>query len=395
MSAPAALAAPFMTVPAGHPARALLDGLLAELPSRAAELPGPANVVSELRGTVTGRVATPHRLYVSLQGTDSDGCFDAVTLHWSAGAGARWDRFPSDSKLPSLAAAEAAFKGPRCVEVLRYVPRRRLTFRADGRVIKVKRRSRVADSWGRAGAMQAAVGSGGTVRVPRLLGVDFDVSAYSEVDVRGSALSDLAVGPALGQLLAEAGGVHAALHRIDAEGLPEGTTPQGLLDAAERDAAWAASILPDLGEPLDRALAALAVGVPAPALDTVTCHGDPSPRHLLGAPGNWTVLRQDRAERGEAARDLALFVAGLAIDVPALADGAAADPTHASAVAAYLDGYQAAGGRIDERRLAWHLLAAYVHHACLLATKDRAHPAALAGTAARLAVAVERLEAAR
>lgn len=391
MSAPT-LAAPFATVPAGHPARGLLDGLLTDLPVRAAGLPGPATVVAELRGTVAGGRPAPQRLYISLQAADDAGCFHATTLHWSAAEGARWEVFPADPKLPSIEATEAAFGGPDCAEVLRYVPLRRFTFRSDQRVVKVKRRSRLDDSWSRARAVEAAAARHGGVRVPRLIGVDRDVSAYSQADVPGLALSDLAGGAVLTPLLAEAGAVHATVHRLDAVGLPAGATPHGLVRIAERDAAWAATVLPDLAAPLLRGIEALAAWVPEPAVDTVTCHGDLVPSHLLGAPGDWTVIDHDLAECGEAARDLAMFIAGLAYDVPSLADGTATDPTHALAVSAYLDGYRAAGGRVDERRLAWHLLAAYVHHAGLLATKNRAYPAAVAGTAARLAAGVERLE---
>lgn len=385
---------PFAALPRGHGGHALLRRLLLEIPARAAELSEPVRVVAELRGSATGDSASCQRLYVSLQTTGLRERFDAITLHWSAATGACWDRFPADPRLPSLAPALARYGGPQGVEVLRYVPLRRLTFRNSGRVVKVKRDSRLQDSWSRARAVEAAARHGG-LRVPRLLHIDNAMCAYVQADVPGSALSELAVGPDLIPLLAEAGGVHAELHGLDAPRLPTGAAPRDLLAAAQGDSAWAATVLPDLAGPLRRAVNALAERIPPVADNLVTCHGDLIPSHLIGASGDWTVIDHDLAHLGEAARDLAMFVAGLAYDVPALADGTASDPTHASAVDAYLDGYRASGGRVDERRLAWHLLAAHVHHAGLLATKDRAHPAAVAGTAARLSAAVDRMEATR
>lgn len=384
--------APFSCVPADHVARSLLDSLLAELPARAGAVPRPVRVVAELRGSVTGSVVAPERVYASLQ-TESAGRFDAITLHWSADTGARWCRFPTDPKLPSLRAALADHESADGFEVLRYVPLRRFTFRSDGRVVKIKRRSRLRDSWARALAVETAARRGtNEVQVPPLLAVNDALSAYVQADVPGAALADVAVGAQLAPLLAEAGGVHAAFHRLDATGLPGGTTPEGHLAAAGRDAAWTVAMLPSLTGPVHRALRVLADHLPGPARTTVTCHGDLVPSHLIGGPGGWTVIDHDLAHTGEPERDLALFIAGLAYDVPDLADGTASDPTHASAVAAYLDGYQAAGGQVTERRLAWHLLAAHLHHAWLLATKDRAHPAALAATAARLAAASDRVE---
>ena len=256
-------------------------------------------------------------------------------------------------------------------------------------MVKVKRRSRLHDSWDRARQVEAAARrTGADVRVPALLGVDDATSSYAQADVAGADLASLARGHRLPGLLAEAGGVHAAFHRLAADGLPSGPGPRALLDGTRRDARWAAWLLPDLAGPLARALDRLAAAVPAADPDPVTCHGDLVPSHLLGAPGDWTVIDHDLAHTGDLHRDLAMFVAGLAVDVADLADDVADDDLRRSAAQAYLDGWaDRAGRRPDPHRLAWHLLAAQVHHACLLATKDRVTDAGLAATCRRLAEA--------
>ncbi|WP_088289892.1 hypothetical protein [Kineosporia sp. A_224] len=397
MTAPSVgVRAPFGFLDAGHPADALVGRLLGALPERLADLPqGRVRVVSELRGGLRDGRWAPDRFYCSLQGRDTaTGTFDAWTAHWSAGAAdATWSRVPDDPKLPALATAlagPAAGAGP--VEVLRYVPLRRFTYRQHGRVVKVKRRSRLDDSWRRARAVEAAAQWDRRVRVPELLGVDPGSASYTQADVPGAELADLAHGDLLGPMLAEAGAVHAAFHGLDATGVPDGPTPAAVRATTERSAAWAAWLLPDLAGVLARAVARLAAVAPGPvdARDVVTCHGDLVPSHLLGGPGEWTVIDHDLAHRGDRYRDLAMFVAGLAFDVPALADGVAADPTHARAAEAYIGGYEEVlGRRLDRDRLARHLLAAHLHHAALLATKDRVHPAAVGATASRLEAALD------
>ncbi|HET7475901.1 MAG TPA: phosphotransferase [Dermatophilaceae bacterium] len=391
--------APFAFVPADHPLRPVLDAILADLPAQRATLPAAgARVVAEARGRRDGAGWTADRVYCSLQATDpATGSFDARTVLWSAAnREPQWVRLPEDPYLPGLAACVAP-AGADGIEVLRYVPLRRFTYRTGRRVVKVKRRSRLLDSWSRAQAVAHAAPRSGQ-RVPALLGLDQERSCYTQVDEQRPALSDQAAGSALAPLLGEAGAVHARFHRIPAAPLPAGEGPDAVLGAALRSASWASAMLPALAGVLQRAGARLASTVPHPAGadDLATCHGDLVPSHLLGGSGDWCVIDLDLAHRGDRYQDLAMFVAGLAYDVPALADGVAADPTQARAATAYLDGYRDTHAhRLDEDRLRWHLLAAHVHHAGLLVTKDRAHPAAVTGTLARLEAALDAVGRAR
>ena len=225
-----------------------------------------------------------------------------------------------------------------------------------------------------------------------LLAVDPGAATYTQADVPGHELAALATGPLLEPMLAEAGAVHAAFHTLDATGLPEAAPADGWTGPA-RDAAWAAFLLPELAGPISRAVAQLTLAGlgPADPADLVTCHGDLVPSHLLGEPGRWTVIDHDLAHRGDRYRDLAMFIAGLSFDVPALGPGRGPAPTLGSAaVTAYLEGYEEVlGHRLDRGRLARHLLAAHLHHAALLASKDRAREDTVAATAALLADAVD------
>jgi aminoglycoside phosphotransferase (APT) family kinase protein len=227
------------------------------------------------------------------------------------------------------------------------------------------------------------------VRVPALRRTDPVLSSYSQEAVGGAALSDLAHGPALEPLLAEAGRVHAEVHTLAAEGLPAGDDPADLARGLAEPVGWVAACAPAHADDLRRHLRTLVRLAPVPTAP-VTCHGDLVPSHLIGGPGDWAVIDLDLAHRGDPDRDLALFLAGLPTDVPALAADRAPASRRRAAEEAYLAGYEdRTGRRVDRRRLAWHRAAASLHHVGLSATKDRWSPTGLAEAVARVGQLLE------
>lgn len=351
--------------------------------------PGVRSLVrAEIKGVRTADGWRLDRFSVCTQ-TWGDGAapaFVARTLHWRHCAGpARWWELPEEPYLDGLAGVlQGAGRQAPDFEVLRYVPLRRFTWRADGLVHKVKRRSKLADSWARVSAVAAAA-EGSGVRVPALRGTTSAPAAYRQDVLTGLPLSQAATGPALLGLLAEAGEVHAAFAELPARQLPE-LLPDACRPDVARTTDWIGFLLPDLRELTARARTALLTHPPAPDADAfATCHGDLVASHLLGRPGAWSVIDLDLAHRGDRYRDLAMFLAGLPGDVPALTDGTAPRGLLAAAEQAYLSGYAARWGQsLDRRRLAWHRAAAELHHVSLMLTKDGLDPLALGRSTAVL-----------
>lgn len=384
---------PFSFVPAGHRLRGRLDDVLEGVDQRRAGHPaGTVRTVAEIKGRRAGATWGLDRVYCSLQGHagPETSPFAASTLHWSATSPEEgWWDYPVDPYLGNLQPCLRSFAtGPH--EVLRYVPLRRFTFRANGRVVKVKRPSRLLDSYRRVAAVRSAA-AGGDVRVPELGPADVTRSCYVQASVPGTALAALAEGERLLGLLAEAGQVHAAFHALPDAGLPAGPGPDGIGVLAVEAVDWASEFLPEHVGLLRRARAVMLA--PPPRTADVTCHGDLVPSHLIGAPGQWTVIDLDLAHRGDPYRDVAMFLAGLPADVPALADGIADPPTLLAAEGAYLGGYcERSGEKLDPGGLAWHRLAAELHHLGLLVSKDRMHPASVARITATLSRLLDEVE---
>lgn len=327
-------------------------------------------------------------------GEPPEPAFRATTLYWREGHGpARWLDLPEEPYLQGLERVlPAAGEQPEDYEVLRYVPLRRFTWRQGGRVHKVKRSSRLADSYARAAAVVTAA-HGSPVRVPALRGTTDVPRSYSQDLVEGDALADLACGLHLLQLLTEAGEVHAQFGALPARGLPE-QRPEALLPEIGRLSDWVGALLPELRALVERTGEVLRSSAPGPDPDALaTCHGDLVPSHLLGGPGSWWVIDLDLAHAGDRYRDLALFLAGLAADVPELADGVAPPYLLDEAEQAYLEGYAARWGRpLDARRLAWHRAAAELHVLGVQVSKDRVRPRALVRSAGTLERALGELE---
>ena len=384
MSAPTlAPARVFSFVEPDHPFGPALQTLREQVAARpVASVDAARSLVSaEIKGVRTADGWRLDRFSCCTQrwGHAGEPAFAASTLYWRDGHGpAAWTELPDEPYLCGLAEVMPAHgRHAADYEVLRYVPLRRFTWRADGLVHKVKRRSRLADSYARAAAVVAAA-EAGDVAVPALRGTSDVPASYRQDLVPAPPLSELAVGSDLLPLLAEAGAVHASFGELEARRLPE-TSVDALVPELVRAADWVAHLLPELDELLRRTASALVSSVPqAERAALATCHGDLVPSHLLGGPGRWSVIDLDLAHRGDRYRDLAVFLSGMPADVAALADGAAPPALLLAAEQAYLDGYAARWGcALDLRRLAWHRAGAELQALSVMASKDRVQPAAV------------------
>ena len=369
-SAPRAVA-PFAFLGSDHPMAPRLARFRAAIAERAPDVPG-ATVHADLTLRPDGDDGLVlHRAYWSLQSPGPDG-FRATTLSYHATRDrARWLAFPEDPELPDLARL-----GP--IEVLRYMPLRRCTFRSwweeDGApaIGKVKRPHRTAAAWRLLLAVHAALGDGAAgfdVAAPRGIGTPH--AMFLQTALPGDDLSDgidLDRGP---ELLRRAGALHRAMHAADVAGAPPEDPAQALREL-RADARWVAFALPESEDTVRATVEALERHAldapPAPAF----CHGDLVPSQLLLDGDRFAITDFDGARIGDPHRDLAIWLAALTFDVPALDRAVAAGDEAAieRAEAAYLDGY----GSHDARRLLWHRAAAEVHYVAVALKKDRHEP---------------------
>lgn len=328
-----------------------------------------------------------HRAYWSAQANGPSG-FRATTLSYHATRDrATWLAYPEDPELPDLARL-----GP--VEVLRYMPLRRCTFRTsgeDGRpaIGKVKRPHRTAAAWRLLRAVHAALGDGGAgFAVARPRGTGTPHAMFLQGALPGDDLSE----GLDDDRLRRAGELHRAMHAARVPEAPPEDPGQALADVRD-DARWVAVALPEHGDSIAEVLAALERDAPGPPPAPAFCHGDLVPSQMLVDDDRWAITDFDGARAGDPHRDLAVWLAALPYDVPALARAVAAgdDAAIARAETAYLAGY----GEHDERRLRWHRAAAEIHYVAVALKKDRYEPArAERGLAiARACVAMEDLPA--
>jgi aminoglycoside phosphotransferase (APT) family kinase protein len=311
--------------------------------------------------------------------------FRARTLLYERGRGEpRVYDFPDDPWLPGAGAPDGPLAAPG-VEVLRYIPVRRITFRRGDRLVgKVKRRKSAARSYARLQAVSAAA-RGAAFAVPEPRGLDAPRGAFYQDRMPGRPVDELIDAANAGGLLRALGALHRAVHELRVEGIPA-ADPGELVAAVRADAAWVAFAVPGqaaavagVERRLVAELEALGAGQRA------FCHGDLALDQVLLDGDAFAVVDFDDAALGDPYADLATLIAGLPLDAPQLF--AAPGPLRERAIAAYLDGYrERSGRRVDEPRLRAHRARAEL---ALLASQLEK---GLAGEA-DVAAAVDRLRA--
>ncbi|MGY0194977.1 phosphotransferase [Leptothrix sp. BB-4] len=387
--------------------------------------PVGARIQAELKGVrqPDGRW-TLERAYWSIQQRDPGVAFGLAAYTLSADLrtpGAPridWLRLPHDPYLSEMAGWLAAMPDGATLQILRYVPLRRLTFRlrhADGRVGigKFKRRSRYAQAYGLLGLIDEAVQRqpGGAqacgYRVSAPVALNPQRALYFQTCLAGDDLADRVTPANAAGWLAGIARRHAHLQQLDVPTLALRSNAHWQTQA-RTDLAWIAWMRPDLAEPL----ALLAEGVErlpdagSGDIDARTgfCHGDfvcsqflvpetTDPGH--GAPDEgsvWSITDFDLAHRGDPLRDLAILLASLTHDVPALAADASRErlldhealaqaclAARAQARASNASNASSAEQiRHDERRLRWHRLCAEIYYLGLALKKDTLEPVAYA-----------------
>lgn len=400
----------FSFLAASHPFRPLLDRFQQSLsanPRVASDESGATRTVhADLKAQPEGENGFRiEAFYWSLQTRDERG-FRAATLSFSAKKGeAEWLEFPADPYLSALAqylAAKDAEGGPP-VDILRYVPLRRVTFRA-GEVCgtpavgKFKRRSRFRQAYELLQTVHRTLARASPgFRVSAPIAMEEERSLYFQEALPGRTLADMIAASQSARFLVRLGSLHAALHRASINGL-SCWDRHAFLESLRRDGRWIAFLLPERAAGVGRALERIEAAAAAGLKDaSAFCHGDPDCTQVLVDGEDWSLLDFDGCQAGDPYRDIAMFLASLDYHVPyysALAREGSEQAISAldAATAAYLDGYREASGRpVEPARLAWHRACAEVYYLALMLKKNRCHPRAFEGRWQRLQARVQEL----
>jgi aminoglycoside phosphotransferase len=318
------------------------------------------------------------RFYWSHQMADPSASFgtQAQTLSYSArDPAAVWYTFPDDPYLTHMADYVAALAPKGRARLLRYVPLRRVTFSVDdpgqGRLIgKFKRRSRFRDAYQKLELVAAAAArSNAPFKVAAPRGLDAARCLYFQHALDGEDVASMIGAKTAPLLLGRIGELHRAVHCLDAASLPVIPNAAWFAGAAQ-DLALIGLYMPEVQPRLAHLLPLLQRHLPSDTGFTF-CHGDFVCSQLLVAGDRWSITDFDLACQADPYRDIAMFLASLAYDVPyAAADASGA---RASAFAAgYLTGYALAANQpADDVRLLWHRIAAEIYYLALMLKKDR------------------------
>ena len=388
----------FPAVEPASPVHGDLERLRAEVAADCALVPGDGDRVRAelLAGRAPDGTVAVRRFLWSVQRPEPalPGGLAARTLvrlpvHETGGPGApghapastTWD-FPTDPVLGGIADTAgrlAVHPAATAVDVLRYIPLRRVTVRLHGlpglpdRVVaKVQTPADLRAAHAVLGAVARAVARADSppFRVPGTLGLDAGDRLLLLTELPGRPLSralDAAGGDdddAMGRL----GAVHAALHGLDVAGL----TTRDVRDAvrsAERAAAQVATLLPSLTPRLTAVVHRLSAGAP-PDVEPVFCQGDLVPSQILCDPTGWSVLDLDDAHLADPYSEVAALWVALPREL-SVKDPARADRLRE----AYLRSYRDHRARAwDEQRWRWHVAVARLRLAARRVTKGRAVP---------------------
>jgi len=272
--------------------------------------------------------------------------------------------FPNDTKLKVLSrlAEPEARRGilekllPQAPELwegslqtLRYKPERRYVARLlAGGESRVTLKAYTPEDYRAAETNAGAFEPGGALRLARRLGRSARHGIVAFEWRPGLSLRTALSNPGLAAgSVRTAGAALAALHRQDGRGLSS-PHPELELDALTRVLREIQTTAPHLGDLADQLAQRLAPGLSSGPSEPRPIHGDFYDEQVLLDGDAATILDLDRAVLGEPAADLGLFIAHLERDslLVELARGRASQLADA-----LLEGYEAAGGRVEAARV--------------------------------------------
>ncbi len=356
----------FPAVEPGAPAAPLLEALRPAVEQEQARVgAAEATVHAELRtGRAPGGELQVRRFYWSTQRADpsSPWGFSARTLFCESEPSAlRVHEFPSDPALSWLDDDPGPLRlggVPERVDVLRYIPLRRLTCRlhdAAGlppRVIaKVKRTSGL----NRATVAFLAVHLAATKRrsdaprVPRLLRLEPPRHVLYLEELPGETLAVAIGGLDHTDAMERLGALHRSLQEVDVRGLTARRTTADWLEDAAAAVSQVGLFVPSAARQAEEVHAVLVRDTPAEGR-LLFCQGDFLPGQVLCDPSGWSVIDFDDSRYADPLSEVAAMWAAMPRELRLGPDQA----EHARRT--YLRAYAArAGEPFDPARLRWYL----------------------------------------
>jgi len=333
------------------------------------------------------------RVYVSFQSRiDSSPLrFHSVTLFYS-GRTARTEsyKFPHDPSLtPAPFFAGAATRGFE-IDVLRYIPRRRLTFRihrpsdAEAPTVgKFVRHAELDSAYTTLAKVRRAVTAVGTTfSVAAPMGIERDLGLFFQEARPGTPLTTSLDPHRCGDLLRVVGSIHRDIHALTVPGVPTWDV-RAFLHNVTNDITWVSFFQPAHASFLEDLRELLVAHVPPVDPRTYTfCHGDFRCSQVLREAGRWSVVDFDGAMRADPYLEIAHMMTFLKYDVPRFREFFA-DPERdrtdlvEAAGRAYLEGYEErAQQAVDPKRLLWYRIGSEIHYLDRMISRDLFNPVA-------------------
>jgi thiamine kinase-like enzyme len=366
---------------------------------------GPVQVHTLLRARLRpDRSWNLKGFHTSFQSRDASGRrpFRALSLFYTAPTSQiDYREFPQDPYVTGLASLFGGefphhdlVESGAAVDVLRYVPRLRLTLRAAAlketgapAIGKVVRPALAEDIHERlvkvANARSCAARSTpATFSVATPLGIDPQVGIVFQELKPGKELSPLLDQDTFKGLLYDIGRIHRDLHCMNVPDLPEWDFDR-FLQRLSTYIECIAFFRPEQRPFLDDVQDLLFRRVPHVDSRTYTfCHGDFSCHQILKDGDSWSVVDFDGCLRGDPLFEIAKLMASLKYNVPLFRDGFR-DPTQRvedrleEACESYLRGYEEqAQQSANQTRILWYRIAWEIHHLARRFKRDQFHPVA-------------------
>jgi aminoglycoside phosphotransferase len=270
--------------------------------------------------------------------------------------------FPAEPALTWLADANGPLRsvgdGAR-IEVLRYIPLRRLTCRVhDGdrlppaAIAKIKRPGGLDRAARAFAAVQDAAdrSPSATLTLPRLLRVDAEQHVLYLEQLPGEPLNLAVARLDLATAMAQLGALHRQLQELDVRGLGTRLGTADWVEDARQAATQIGLFVPSAMRTAERVFANLARTAPegAPVLYS---QGDFLPGQVLCHPDGWSVIDLDDSRYADPLSEVAAMYVGLAREL-------AMTPERTElARQTYLEAYaRHSGERFDRRRFEWFVV---------------------------------------
>ena len=308
--------------------------------------------------------------------------------------------FPQDPYLPTMSGYFEHLFGnndsPKVKDltVLRYVPRRRLTYRiADPgepgkfRIGKFVRREQLNETYDKLSRVSAAANQQQSLfSVAAPLGVDDEQGVFFQTHLDGQNLAHCIDEENFEKSFFAIGAIHHEIHQLDVPGVPQGGFESILKDLNKR-VKLISYLRPDTAAFLGSVRAVLAEDQPTIDRRNYTfCHGDFGCHQVLRQRERWAVIDFDGCRYGDRYREIARVLAYMKHNIPFLLH-AFRDPARSAegllnrARTAYLRGYQDHSKEgLNWKRLLWYRIVLEVHYLSRTLQRGLYHPVAFERT---------------